>query len=337
MPDITRRPWAHHLRAAATEHVVQLRRGRTVRSAAGATFWFRPRACTLSQVPVDDRELPLLFHTRTADFQDVTVQATVSFRFEDPDTAARRIDFSIDPVTGRWRGAPTDQIAQLLTELAQQHALDLVAQASLAALLAGGEDGGIARIRARVTEGLAGDPRLGEVGLRVVGVRVVAVRPEPDVERALQTPARERLQAEADRATYERRATAVERERTISENELQSRIELATREEQLVLRQGANERRRAEEKAAADAVGARAGADATRVQAEAQAEATRLLGLAKADAEAAHLAAYAQAEPGVMLALAVRELARGLPKVGSLTITPDLIGPALQQLAGTAR
>ena len=56
------------------------------------------------------------------------------------------------------------------------------------------------------------------------------MRPEPDVERALQTPARELVQQEADRATFERRALAVDSERAIAENELANQIELATRE-----------------------------------------------------------------------------------------------------------
>ena len=71
-------------------------------------------------------------------------------------------------------------------------------------------------------------------------------RRSPSVERALQTPTRERVQQEADRATFERRALAVERERAIAENELQNQIELARREEQLVAQRGANERRRAD-------------------------------------------------------------------------------------------
>ena len=85
-------------------------------------------------------------------------------------------------------------------------------------------------------------------------MRVVAIRPEPEVEKALQTPTREQVQQDADRATYERRALAVERERAISENEMQSQIELARREEELVGQRGANARRQAEEAAAADRI-----------------------------------------------------------------------------------
>src|SRR3954451_1749251 len=120
MADIRRYPFVRHLRGSSTAHVVHLRRGRTVHRGTGQAFWFRPLSATLSEIPVDDRELPLLFHARTADFQDVTVQATVTFRLTDPLVAAARVDFSIDPETGRWRATPLEQIATLLTDTVQQ-------------------------------------------------------------------------------------------------------------------------------------------------------------------------------------------------------------------------
>ena len=195
----------------------------------------------------------MTFHARTSDFQDVAVQATVTYRISDPAIAAARLDFSVDPDTGVWRGAPLEQLATLLTETAQQHALDVLARTPLASALVDG----VAAVRERVASGLAAEPRLPATGIEVVAVRVVALRPEPEVERALRTPAREQIQQEADRATYERRAVAVERERAIAENELASQIELARREEQLVEQRGTNARREAEENAAADAVRAR--------------------------------------------------------------------------------
>src|SRR5262249_33212442 len=148
----------------------------------------------------------------------------------DPALASSRVDFSIDPNTGRWRATPLEQLGGLLTESAQQYALDLLARTALPAALV---DGGAA-VRDRVSTGLVSDQRLVETGIAVIGVRVVAIRPEPEMEKALQTPTREQVQQDADRATYERRALAVERERAISENELQNQIELARREEQLV-------------------------------------------------------------------------------------------------------
>lgn len=330
MADIQRYPFISHLRGAPTLHVRHQQRGQLVREGTGLAFWFRPLSAVLSEVPIDDRELPMLFHARTSDFQDVTVQATVTYRVVDPAIAAARLDFSIDPGTGMWRSSPLEQVASLLAELAQQHALELLAAAPLPQALAAGPGA----VRDRIAAGLDEDPRLRDTGIAVVGVRVVAVRPEPDVERALQTPAREQVQQDADRATYERRAVAVERERAIGENELQTQIELAVREEQLVAQRGQNERRHAEEVTAAERINADGQAARERVLAASRADATRLLGTAEGEAEAAKLAAYSDVPPATLLALAVRELAGGLPNIGTLNLTPDLITSALAKFAG---
>src|SRR5262249_58586990 len=129
---------ARHLRGTPTQHVRHLRKGRLVHEGTGLSFFFRPLTAVLSEVPVDDRELPLLFHARTADFQDLTVQASVTFRVTDPATACARIDFSIDPATGRWRGTPLEQVAGLLTETAQPQVAGLGAASPLPDVLADG-------------------------------------------------------------------------------------------------------------------------------------------------------------------------------------------------------
>jgi regulator of protease activity HflC (stomatin/prohibitin superfamily) len=326
---ITKRPFISHFRGGPTDHVVHVKRGKTAHAGTGQSFWFRPLAAVLSEIPVDDRELPLLFRGRTSDFQEISVQASVTYRFSDPDRAARRLDFALDPVTGVWRGTPLDQVATLLTELAQQHALALLASMDLGAALTDAT----AAVRSRLSETLTGNDLLSDTGIGIIDVRVLAVRPDAEVERALRTPARERIQQEADRAGFERRALAVERERAIAENELQSRIELAIREEQLVARQGANDRRRADETAAAARIAAVAEADRTRLKAEAAAEETRALGAAEAEADAARINVYADVDPRILVALATRTLAANLPRIGSVNLTPDVVSAALTRLA----
>ncbi len=350
MADVTRRLFLRHLRGTPTSWVRLHVKGRVRREGTGQSFWYRPLRAVLSEVPVDDRELPLLFHARTGDFADITVQATVTYRVADPALAAERLDFSIDPRTGKPRSRPLDQVATLLAELAQQPALDLLARVPLAEALTT-----VAPVREAVSTALAAEPRLADIGVAVVSARVVAIRPEPELERALQTPTREAVQVEADRATYARRAQAVEQERSIAENELQNKIELARREQQLVEQHGANSRRRAELDAAAELAAAQgkaerekvanaAAAERARVLATAEAEKERLLAAAKADqvrtvghaeaeAEAAKLAAYAELPPEVLRALTVRDLAGQLPQIGQLTVTPDLLSDLLTRLA----
>jgi regulator of protease activity HflC (stomatin/prohibitin superfamily) len=320
MADVQVFPFRRHLRGSSATHVRHVRNGRLLHAGVGHSFWFRPLSDVLSEIPVDDRELPLLFHARTSDYHDVTVQATVTYRVEDPELAAMRIDFGIDPLTGKWRASPVEQLGALITELAQQYALDLLARTPLETALVEG----LADVRERIAAGLAADPRLAETGIGVIGVRVWAIRPQPDVEKALGTPARELVQQEADRATFERRALAVERERAIAENELATQIELATRQERLIAQEGANERRRAEEAAAAG-----------RIEAEAHADATRMQGEAEGAAERARLSVYGELEAPTVLGLALRDLAGSLPDIERLTITPDLVTDALARVAGS--
>ncbi len=330
MATITRYPFLRHLRAAPTSHILHLRAGTVRHDGAGQAFWFRPLTAVISEVPVDDRELPLVAHARTADFQTVTAQLTVSYRFDDPTLVARRLDFAIDPGTGAWTGTPLEQVAHLLGELATGQVIDAVARLTLVEAVVAGPE-----LRRAVTAGLQDDQRLAATGITVLGARVGSVRAEADMERYLQTPAREAAQGEADKSTFERRALAVERERAIAENELANRIELAGREAELVTQEGANARTRADEAAAAALIEARAEAERAELQAQATANGRRVVGAAEAEAEAARLAAYGTVDRGVLLALALRDLAENLPAVGSLTVTPDLLTGALAGLLGT--
>ena len=210
------------LRSDASVHILRYKRGRLAQSGRGLAFWFLPDAASLAEAPVDDRDLPFLFNSRSKDFQEVTVQGMIVWRVADPEKLAQRIDFSIDLRHGQPLGQPVDQIATLLTGLAQQLAAQYLTELDVGAMLAAG----VEPLRARMDKGLVGADRLTAMGLEVVSVRVSDVSPSSDLKRALQTPTFERLQQQADQATFERRALAVEKDRATAENELASKIEL---------------------------------------------------------------------------------------------------------------
>ena len=317
MADIRPFLFGKHLRATPTNHIVHSRRGKLVHSGAGVSFTFFPLNAAISEVPIAEAELSVLFGARTLDFQEVSVQATVTYRFADAKIAASRIDFAIDPYRGTWLGKPLEQVGTRITELAQQYAVEHISSVRLVELLGGG----IPAVREVTSTGLIADARLAETSITVIGVRIVSIRPQADLERALEVPVREQVQQDADKATFERRALAVERERAIAENELQSKIELATREELLVAREGANARKRATEEAARE-----------RIETEVRAESTRALGLANADAEKARLAAYKGVDPAVLTAVSVQSIAEHLPAIGTLNLTPDVLTEALSRI-----
>lgn len=332
MADITRLLVWNHLRADESAFVIHNKRGRLVRSGRGLSFWFAPLAASIAEVPLDDRELPILFHGRSAEFQDVTVQAVATWRVADPEALARRVDFAIDLSDGSWVKQPLDKMSTMLTELAQQLAWDYLAQTALQEILAHG----IGPIRRLIHDGLTEDANLAEMGIQIVSVRIASIRPTAETERALQTPARERIQQEADRATFERRALAVKQERAIEENELQNRIELARREETLITQQGANAHRRATDEAEKQRIESEAKAARTRTHKEAEAAGIRAVEMARVEAEQASIDIYRDLPRDVMMGLAARTFAENVPPIAHLNLSPDVLGPALSQIATAA-
>jgi regulator of protease activity HflC (stomatin/prohibitin superfamily) len=332
MAQITRILFWHHLRGEDSSHIVHSRGGVARRAGRGLSFWFLPLAASISEVPLDDRELPILFHGRSSEFQDVTVQAVAAWRVVDPDALARRVDFAIDLSKGSWVKEPMEKMSTMLTELAQQLAWDYLARTSLQEILAHG----IEPIRDLIRDGLVADEGIASMGIEIVSVRISSIRPTADVERALQTPARERIQQEADRATFERRALAVKQERAIEENELQNRIELAKQEETLIEQQGANANRRVRDEAQQKEIEARGKSDRLRMHKGAEAEGIRLVEMAKVEAEQASIDIYRELPQEVLLGLAARTFAENVPPIEHLNLSPDLLGPALSRLASAA-
>jgi regulator of protease activity HflC (stomatin/prohibitin superfamily) len=326
---------ARHLRADAASHVLAYEAGRLRRSGRGLSFWFLPLSTSIAEVPVDDRDQSFLFHARSADFQDVTVQGVLTYRVLDPARLAGRVDFSIDLHTGAHLKQPLERISLTLAQLAERETWSYVARTPVRDVLAEGQ----AKIRERIADALTGHEALEAIGLSVVSVSVLSVKPKADLEKALEAPTRERIQQDADEAAFTRRAQAVDKERAIQENELANRIELARREEVLIGQQGANARRQATETAEAGRIATDAEAQRTRVLGDAEADSLRAVEGARVDLEKARMELYREVPPKVLLGLAAQILAGKLEHIDHLNVTPEMIGPLLADLlsAGTRR
>ncbi len=339
MAQISNYPFLRHLRSEPSRHLMHFKAGKRVRSGRGLAFWFRPLAASVVEVPVDDRDLPFLFHARSHDYQDVVVQGAIKYRVIDAEALANRVDFSIDLESGKHLEDPLQKIADLFTQRAQQLAVDLVAEKGVRELLADG----LEPVRLRIEQGLAKSQELSGLGLEVAAVSVASIAPDSVLEQAMQTPALEHIQQQADEAMFSRRALAVDKERAIAENELENQVELAKRENRLIEERGANERRRAEEKALAQAIEGQAleaqrhleaegAAKAHRLRASAEADSIALVEASKIEAEESRMDLVRDLPPHVMMGLAAREFAGKLQRIDRLHLAPDSIGPLLSDL-----
>ncbi|OGS40017.1 MAG: hypothetical protein A3J82_01480, partial [Elusimicrobia bacterium RIFOXYA2_FULL_69_6] len=235
--------------------------GRLRREGAGLSFLYFAPVSTLVQVPLESADLPFVFNEVTGDFQEVTVQGQLSCRVKDPKRLAGLLDFRVD-AQGDYLTEDPEVLRTRLVQVTQVLTRAVVQKRALRQVLVSLDE-----LVAEVRQGLASSPAVEMLGVEVLGASILSIKPAPEMAKALEAEARERLKVEADNAIYERRNSAVEKERMIKESELNTEIAVeakrrAIRENQmaadiaveearaaLVERQAANDKKLAESKA----------------------------------------------------------------------------------------
>ena len=339
MAHISKFLFYRHLRAEPNQYILHYRDGNLVRSGAGLTYWFYPLSAAVAQVPVEDVQTTFVLRERSSDVQEVTVQATLTYRIADAEKAAQRVNFSIALENGAWVEQPLQRLNTLWANWSRHPVRARLIEMNVVDIVRTGAD----ETREVLEQALRENSAIEEMGLALVSVQIDQVAPTPELEKALQTPTREEIQQKADEATFQRRALAVEKERAIKENELQTEIELARRQEELIRQEGANqmldaqqeaEQQRFEVEAAVerDALAAEGKAERMRVITEAEAEAEERLLAVETDAEARKVEIWKDAPSAVTFGLAMQRFADKVETINHLNLTPDLLGDMLQRM-----
>ena len=207
-------PFLIRYQGGAGDHVVQIRAGRTIRSGVGQSFWLRAGRCALAEVPTANRTHSFLVQVTSADQQNVSAQVAITYRIEEAEAAAAHYDFDLYPRDASNDAQGLWQIDETVTRIAHSALASSIGKMPLSEAISGSLD----RVGQILEEAFESDERLRATGVAVVDARLMSLRPDEGVESSLRAPLLEQLQAEADRALYERRALAVERESQISEN-----------------------------------------------------------------------------------------------------------------------
>jgi regulator of protease activity HflC (stomatin/prohibitin superfamily) len=335
------------IKSQPTTWLMQFKRGRLAREGAGLAFFYYAPLTTLVSVPMASRDRPFILELVTADFQSVTVQGQVTFRVGDPSRMTSMMDFSLAPDGQRYASDDPDrlgdrvamQVEVIIQQAVQGMALKRALQSS-AALARSAE--------AALTE----QTEIMALGLQILGVSIQSIKPTPDIARALEAEARESNLKAADDAIYTRRMSAVENERAIRANELDTEIAVEQKRRQIretqmeataALMRKENELRTEqmdadvalEEQRKAYVTGQ---ADNSRTLAEA--EAYRMTSLMqafdKADARVVQALVSVGMQPGQLIAQAFGGIAERAERIGSLNMSPDLLQALMADGSGAS-
>jgi regulator of protease activity HflC (stomatin/prohibitin superfamily) len=285
-----------------TDYVMKYSSGRLVREGAGLAFWYLQHNTQVVAVPTSSMDANFVFNEVTNNFQDVTIQGQFTYRIHAPKQAAALLNFTLNLNKRSYVSNDPDLLSQRITNIIQMETRGELQKVSLEEAL-GRYEAIAATVHRRIKEGAL----LESLGVELLSVYFVSAKPTPEVAKALEAEYRETLLRKADEAIYARRAAAVEEERKIKENELNTDIALEERKRQLIDLQGDNERRQAENRGQA-------------IELEAQ---------YKAKAKQMELGVYAGLEPRTVLALALNELGQNAGQIGNLTITSEILASLL--------
>ncbi len=331
------------IKSEPNQHILYFRNGQLRREGAGVSFWYFAPTAAIALVPTASAEEPFIVQETTADFQDVTVQGQVSYRVIDPQRLARMMNFTIAR-NGAYASEDPTRLGERILHQVQVLMRTEVQALGLKAVLGAGE-----QLGQRVGAALAANAVVAALGVEILGLSVIAVKPKPETSRALEAEAREALLRRADEAIYSRRNAAVEQERAIKENELNTEIAVENKRRQV--REAEMDARRAVQAKQQEIE--RAGMEGkieleqrnrelvTLVTENARADAdAKAYGIAAAmkafegvDATLVQALAMNGMQPDQIVATAFRSLAENARHIGELNIQPDLLRDLINRKA----
>jgi hypothetical protein len=312
-----------YIKVPPTTYLMLFRGGEVRREGTGLSFFYFAPSSTLVGVPIASTDVPFIFSEVTADFQAVTVQGHLTYRVIDPRKLAELLDYSLAP-NGGYRTDDPDKLPLRITHAAQTATRAEIQGRPLRTVLVEAD-----AIAQHVRAALAASPALDALGVEVLGFSILAIKPVPETAKALEAEARERLLREADDAIYARRNNAVEQERTIRENELNTEVAVQTKQREI------EETRLRGQIALEDErrqlVTTEAENSKTRADAQAYTVEATIKPLAAMDPKALQVLAARAVDPRLMVAMAFQEIAANATKVGNLNISPELLETLLHR------
>src|SRR6516162_7184514 len=311
-----------YFKASPTMYVRHFINGQVKREGVGLSFFYFAPSSTLVAVPVGSTDVPFIFNEATADFQAVTVQGHLTYRVSDPARLSALLDYSVQ-VNGTRNSDDPDKLPLRITYAAQTAMRAEIQSRALRANLVEADV-----IAQRVREVLAASPTLDALGVELLGFAVLAIKPVPETAKALEAEARERLLREADDAIYSRRNNAVEQERIIRENELNTEVAVQAKQREIEETRLAGQIHLEDQRR--QLVTTEAENSKTRADAQAYAVEATIKPLAALDPKSLQVLAARSVDPRLLVAMAFQEIAANATKVGNLNISPDLLETLLQ-------
>jgi regulator of protease activity HflC (stomatin/prohibitin superfamily) len=330
-----------YIKFDAMTYVIHYKNGKIVKEGRGLSFFYTSYNSSIVALPMGSNDLLFIFNEATNDFQEISIQGTITYKITEVKKISELLDFTVNS-KGEYNKDDIEKLKQRLINEAQTAVTSFIQSLQLKEAIVNAKN-----IEHRILEGLQNSGAVNLLGVEILGVNVVSVKPTPDMSKALETSTREALQQEADEAIYKRRNFAVEQERKIKESQLNTEIAVKEKEKQIAekkhetqILEAQNERKLREMKIKADIAIEEENKNLIKLKSENE---KKLADIEKYKLEAT-LKPYQQmdwktimainpngADAKLNIAVAFRELAENAQKINNLNVTPDLLDSIISE------
>ncbi|SFU59953.1 SPFH domain-containing protein [Butyrivibrio sp. INlla21] len=212
------------------DYVMVIKNGTVVREGLGLSVLYNDLTTNIMVAPSTAFDGAFAFDdVVTGDYQSVCVQGVTTYMITDYNKASKMFDFAYQDKV------PTEQkIAEQMALLEKR--INNIIKAIVIREVSKRDVRTIIRLAdemARtIEETLTNDESIAKLGVSVVAINILGINPKTETRKALEAAAREQILKEQDDAIYKRRNAAIEQERVIKENEINTEIKVAEKEKE---------------------------------------------------------------------------------------------------------
>lgn len=209
-----------------TDYVMKVKKGRVVEQGLGLSFFYNTMNTSMMVIPATAFDSSFAYDDiMTADFQKISVQGDISYIIADYEKASRMVNFSYKENKKEYEAVLSEaraKMAKRIMNLTKVYITKFISTKNVREAIKSADE--LAEV---LRSGLKADGTIQEFGLQILAVSILGILPQLDTRKALEAATREEILKQQDDAIYKRRNAAIEQERAIKENELNTEIKVA--------------------------------------------------------------------------------------------------------------
>ena len=91
-------------------YAILYKNGKIVKQGSGLNFWYFADSSSVSKIPTDVADESFMFDDNTIDYQNITIQGSISYRISEPLKASEYINFTLAPNRRAYVSSPMDML-----------------------------------------------------------------------------------------------------------------------------------------------------------------------------------------------------------------------------------